>query len=116
MPVLATRLDPRDATFVRNSEAMAALVADLRAKVSVIEQGGGEVSRQRHTGRGKLLPRERWNMTSHILIFHGRRICFARKPACEKCGVSDVCPSAFKAELVGRKPPRVVKLAPRVRA
>ena len=64
----------------------------------------------------KLLPRERWNMTSHILIFHGRRICFARKPACEKCGVSDVCPSAFKAELVGRKPPRVVKLAPRVRA
>ena len=59
MPVIDTRLDPRDATFVRNSEAMAALVADLRAKVSVIEQGGGEVSRQRHTGRGKLLPRER---------------------------------------------------------
>lgn len=55
----------------------------------------------------KLLPRERWNMTSHILIFHGRRICFARKPECEKCGVNDVCPSAFRAEKVGRKPPRV---------
>lgn len=54
----------------------------------------------------KLLPRERWNMTSHILIFHGRRICFARKPACETCGINDTCPSAFRAEKVGRKPPR----------
>ncbi|MEO8738554.1 MAG: carboxyl transferase domain-containing protein [Casimicrobiaceae bacterium] len=59
MPVIATRLDPRDALFTRNRDAMAALVADLRAKVAAIEQGGGEVSRQRHTGRGKLLPRER---------------------------------------------------------
>jgi len=59
MPVIATRLDPRDATFALNRDAMAALVADLRAKVAVIEQGGGDASRQRHTGRGKLLPRER---------------------------------------------------------
>jgi len=51
----------------------------------------------------KLLPRERWNMTSHILIFHGRRICFARKPACATCGINDTCPSAFNAEMVGRK-------------
>lgn len=55
----------------------------------------------------KLLPRNEWDMTSHLLIFHGRRICFARKPNCEGCGVSDVCPSAFEAELVGRKPARV---------
>lgn len=54
-----------------------------------------------------LLPRNEWDMTSHLLIFHGRRICFARKPNCEGCGVSDVCPSAFEAELVGRKPARV---------
>ena len=54
----------------------------------------------------KLLPRERWNMTSHILIFHGRRICFARKPACATCGINDTCPSAFHAEQVGRKPTR----------
>lgn len=53
-----------------------------------------------------LLPRERWNMTSHILIFHGRRICLARRPACETCGINDTCPSAFSAEQVGRKPPR----------
>lgn len=54
----------------------------------------------------KRLPRERWNITSHILIFHGRRVCFARKPACDKCGIRDACPSAFKAENVGRKPAR----------
>ena len=44
--------------------------------------------------------------TSHVLIFHGRRFCFARKPNCEGCGVNDVCPSAFRAEKVGRKPAR----------
>ena len=60
----------------------------------------------------KLLPRERWNITSHILIFHGRRICFARKPACDKCGINDVCPSAFRAEKVGRKPARERRLLP----
>ncbi len=53
-----------------------------------------------------LLPRERWAETSHIFIFHGRRICGAVKPNCEGCGVKDVCPSAFHAEKVGRKPPR----------
>jgi 3-methylcrotonyl-CoA carboxylase beta subunit len=59
VPVIETRLDPRDATFARNRDAMAALVADFRAKVAEIELGGGEAARSRHTGRGKLLPRER---------------------------------------------------------
>jgi endonuclease-3 len=54
----------------------------------------------------RIIPREDWDMTSHLLIFHGRRICFARKPNCEGCGLNDVCPSAFKAENVGRKPKR----------
>lgn len=54
----------------------------------------------------KLLPPEDWDRTSHILIFHGRRICFARKPACADCKINDTCPSAFKAEHVGRKGPR----------
>ena len=53
-----------------------------------------------------LIPREKWDLTSHVLIFHGRRICFARKPDCAGCGVNDVCPSAGKAEKVGRKPVR----------
>ncbi len=55
----------------------------------------------------KLLPRDRWDMTSHVLIFHGRRVCFAKKPNCEGCLANALCPSAFKAELVGRKPARV---------
>ncbi len=53
-----------------------------------------------------LIPRAKWDKTSHVLIFHGRRICFARKPACKECKVNDVCPSAFRAENVGRKAPR----------
>jgi endonuclease-3 len=51
----------------------------------------------------KLLPREHWDRTSHTLIFHGRRICGAVKPQCDKCGVADVCPSAGRAVDVGRK-------------
>jgi endonuclease III len=55
----------------------------------------------------KLFPRRDWDILSHVLIFHGRRICFARKPSCATCPVRDACPSAFKAELVGRKAVRV---------
>jgi endonuclease-3 len=54
-----------------------------------------------------LFPRSSWDIIAHTLIFHGRRVCFARKPACAACGVSSLCPSAFKAENVGRKPKRV---------
>jgi 3-methylcrotonyl-CoA carboxylase beta subunit len=59
MPAIESRLDPRDATFASNRDAMAALVADLRAKVAAIEQGGGAAASAKHVGRGKLLPRER---------------------------------------------------------
>ena len=41
-----------------------------------------------------LFPRERWTMLSHLLIFHGRRVCVARKPRCEECVVSHLCPSS----------------------
>lgn len=50
-----------------------------------------------------LFPREDWDMLSHTLIFHGRRVCSARKPACAACPVTAECPSAFDAENVGRK-------------
>jgi endonuclease-3 len=55
----------------------------------------------------KLFPKRDWDPLSHILIFHGRRICTARKPACAACPVNDLCPSAFHAENVGRKPARI---------
>lgn len=54
----------------------------------------------------KKIPRADWDAISHLLIFHGRRVCFARKPNCEGCGLNTTCPSAFRAEKIGRKPPR----------
>src|SRR5699024_10519153 len=41
----------------------------------------------------ELLPEEEWTMACHRLIFHGRRICHSRKPACEVCPIADLCPS-----------------------
>ncbi len=52
----------------------------------------------------ELLPKKEWDRVSHTLIFHGRRICDARKPSCSTCSVNQRCPSAFAAENVGRKP------------
>jgi endonuclease-3 len=43
-----------------------------------------------------IVPRKTWTLFSHLLIFHGRRVCFARKPACGECVLADICPSAFK--------------------
>ena len=59
MTVLETSIDPHGPAFKANAGAMAVLVADLRDKVAVIETGGGEKARERHVGRGKMLPRER---------------------------------------------------------
>ena len=50
-----------------------------------------------------LFPPEERDLVSHVLIFHGRRVCSALRPACDRCGASDLCPSAGHAEQVGRK-------------
>ena len=42
----------------------------------------------------QLFPRKNWAMLSHLLIFHGRRICVARVPKCEICPLNDICPSS----------------------
>jgi endonuclease-3 len=41
-----------------------------------------------------LLPPEQWTAFSHRLILHGRRVCLARRPACERCVLNDLCPSS----------------------
>lgn len=41
-----------------------------------------------------LVPKEEWIDFSHLLIFHGRRVCNARKPDCPACSLRDLCPSA----------------------
>jgi endonuclease-3 len=40
----------------------------------------------------KLIPAKNWTMFSHHMIFHGRRICHARKPQCSQCVLAKVCP------------------------
>jgi endonuclease-3 len=40
-----------------------------------------------------LLPREKWTHFAHGLVFHGRRVCVARKPRCPACRVRELCPS-----------------------
>ena len=42
----------------------------------------------------EIFPRERWTLLSHLLIWHGRRVCIARRPRCEACVVSHLCPSS----------------------
>lgn len=41
----------------------------------------------------QLIPKEQWIEISHLLIFHGRRICFARRPDCTACLLNEVCPA-----------------------
>ena len=42
-----------------------------------------------------LFPRADWTLLSHLLIWHGRRVCIARRPRCEGCVVNELCPSAL---------------------
>ena len=41
-----------------------------------------------------LFPQDDWALLSHLLIFHGRRICIARTPKCGDCILNDICPSS----------------------
>jgi endonuclease III len=42
----------------------------------------------------RIVPREDWARFPHLLIWHGRRVCDARRPACERCVLVDLCPSS----------------------
>jgi endonuclease-3 len=42
----------------------------------------------------RLVPRPDWNRFPHLLIWHGRRVCLARRPRCEVCVVNDLCPAS----------------------
>lgn len=53
----------------------------------------------KHTGAEKielelmeLVPQDEWTLFSHLLIWHGRRRCYARKPDCEQCEIAKLCP------------------------
>ena len=42
----------------------------------------------------RLVPREDWGRFPHLMIWHGRRVCDARRPRCEDCAINDLCPSS----------------------
>ncbi len=46
----------------------------------------------------ELFPRESWTMLAHLLIYHGRQICMARKPRCEECPLNKDCPKVGVAK------------------
>ncbi len=46
------------------------------------------------TDLSRVLPPTEWTNFSHRLIIHGRRVCFARKPACQRCTLRELCPSS----------------------
>lgn len=59
MTTFRSAIDPKSQSFLDNHAAMQAVVDDLTEQIDRIKQGGGERARQRHEGRGKLLPRDR---------------------------------------------------------
>jgi endonuclease III len=61
---------------------------------------------------GSLFPRADWTMLSHHLIWHGRRVCFARKPACGACGVASLCPSYGEGPTDAASAAKLVKAGP----
>jgi endonuclease-3 len=60
---------------------------------------------------GELIPKSEWTILSHRLIWHGRRICFSRRPACGACPVANLCPSFGEGEIDPVKAANLVKIA-----
>ena len=50
----------------------------------------------------KAIPKDRWTHSHHLLIFHGRRMCKARKPECANCNITEYC-NFYKTDVVGKK-------------
>ncbi|HEV6952938.1 MAG TPA: endonuclease III [Promicromonospora sp.] len=61
---------------------------------------------------GELFPRKEWTMLSHHLVWHGRRVCLARTPACGACSIAHLCPSFGAGETDPEKAAKLVRPAP----
>jgi len=59
-----------------------------------------------------LFPRKDWTILSHRVIFHGRRVCHARRPACAACPISELCPSYGIGEMDARKAAALLRYKP----
>ncbi|MGW7293114.1 endonuclease III [Streptomyces xiamenensis] len=58
---------------------------------------------------GAIFPKKDWTMLSHRVIFHGRRICHSRKPACGACPIAHLCPSFGEGETDPEKAKKLLK-------
>ncbi|MBB4894276.1 endonuclease-3 [Streptomyces olivoverticillatus] len=58
---------------------------------------------------GSLFPKSEWTMLSHRVIFHGRRVCHSRKPACGACPIAPLCPSYGEGETDPEKAKKLLK-------
>ncbi len=77
---------------------------DIKEGITVdthVQRLAARLALSRRTGADKveadlmaLIPRDDWTLVSHLLIWHGRRVCIARKPRCPDCVVNRLCPSA----------------------
>ncbi len=61
---------------------------------------------------GELIPKSEWTMLSHRMIWHGRRICHARRPACGACPIAKLCPSYGEGPTDLRTASKLVKTTP----
>jgi endonuclease-3 len=61
----------------------------------------------------KIIPRERWTRTTDLVIFHGRKVCTARNPACGRCPVFALCRWPYRQAYAMGKPPRAKRPARR---
>ncbi|MEU3543427.1 endonuclease III [Streptomyces paromomycinus] len=57
----------------------------------------------------EIFPKSEWTMLSHRVVFHGRRVCHSRKPACGACPITHDCPSYGEGELDPEKAKKLLK-------
>ncbi len=66
------------------------------------------------TAVAELFPKSEWTMLSHRLIWHGRRVCHARRPACGACSIAHLCPSYGEGPTDHETAARLVKTSSQV--
>ena len=59
-----------------------------------------------------LIPRKEWTDLSHRMIWHGRRVCHSRRPACGACGLARLCPSYGEGPTDPKVAAKLVKPGP----
>jgi endonuclease III len=64
----------------------------------------------------RIVPRQHWGIFPHLLIWHGRRVCLARRPLCEECAVEALCPSSRVLRINDAAPRATSALDERARA